>query len=86
MFWKDTNCDAIEFVKTKYNIDNVYSLDVLVDDLPEAFSEVKWDYVVLPETIEDVDNPVIFINQVKVKFQNICDYYDSHNNKCIQNF
>lgn len=86
MFWEDTNCDATEFVKTKYNIDNVYSLDVLVDDLPEAFSEVKRDYVVLPETIEDVDNPGIFLNQVKVKFQSICDYYDSQNNKCIQNF
>ncbi|MEN3042006.1 MAG: class I SAM-dependent methyltransferase [Fervidobacterium sp.] len=73
-FGIDINCNAVEFVKTKYNMSDVYCLDVLVDDLPEAFFQIKWDYVLLPEIIEHVDNPVIFLSQIKVKFQNICDY------------
>lgn len=63
----DINREAIEYVKNKLNISDVYCLDVLKDDID--LGNETWDYVILGEMIEHVDNPVDFLKIIRQKFQ-----------------
>jgi len=63
----DNDREAVAYVSEKLNIKNVYCVDILKDDI-DLGSDV-WDYVILGEVIEHVDNPVEFLQTVRFKFQ-----------------
>ncbi|ACJ75793.1 conserved hypothetical protein [Thermosipho africanus TCF52B] len=69
----DINKEAIEFIQKKIGIKDLYCLDVEKDDLPLEILSEKWDYILIPEVIEHVDNPVNFLKNIKNKFSNISD-------------
>lgn len=63
----DINQEAVEYVVNKLNIKDVFCLDILKDDID--LNNEMWDYVILGELIEHVDNPVDFLQTIKQKFQ-----------------
>ena len=63
----DINQEAVEYVVNKLNIKDVYCLDILKDDID--LGNEMWDYVILGELIEHVDNPVDFLQIIRQKFQ-----------------
>lgn len=64
----DINQEAISYIQEKLNIKNVHYANILQDEviLPEG---VKWDYIILGELIEHVNNPVDFLSKIKEKFE-----------------
>ena len=63
----DINQKAVDYVTNKLNIKDVYCLDVLNDNID--LGKEMWDYVILGELIEHVDNPVDFLQTIRQKFQ-----------------
>jgi len=56
----DINEPGIKFLSGEMNLPDVYCGDILTDDIP-GVNDREWDYVVLGEILEHVDNPVQFM-------------------------
>jgi len=69
----DINRTGIEFLMEKGYRD-VYYLDIINDDIPDYIKDQHWDYMILGEILEHVDNPVFFLSALKAKYANIVDY------------
>ena len=65
----DNNKRAVEFLQEKLKIPDVYYLDILNDNIPTNWPVNNFDYLVLGEIIEHVDNPVLFLQVLHQKFQ-----------------
>ena len=63
----DVNHNAIEYLKN-LGIDNVFELNIISDSLPKYIKNERWDYLILGEIIEHLDNPVQFLTQINRKF------------------
>ena len=64
----DVDEKAIEYFKKNYSFQDIYLHDVINDvPLPEIIAE-KWDYMILGEILEHVDNPVNFLNELLNKY------------------
>lgn len=63
----DINGETVEYVKSTFNIANLYTLDVIKDEVPVELQQ-QFDYMILGEVLEHVDNPVLFLNSLKVKY------------------
>lgn len=63
----DINKEAVDFIKNKIGIEDVYALDVCKDEIV-LDDKIEWDYVILGELIEHVPNPVDFLQKIKSVF------------------
>ncbi len=68
----DINKEGIEHLG-KLGIRDLYCLDIIKDAIPGALKSQKFDYLVLGEMIEHVDNPVEFLAAVRTKFSGFVD-------------
>jgi hypothetical protein len=65
----DINKEAVQFIKDKLHIGQVYAYD-LADSPPlDVLTAQKWDIMVLGEIIEHIDNPVAFLSKLREKYQ-----------------
>lgn len=64
----DNNEKAIDYLVSQLKIPDVFYLDIERDDIPENISQQKFDYLVMGEIIEHVDNPVSFLKSIHEKF------------------
>ncbi|WP_063656179.1 methyltransferase domain-containing protein [Aliivibrio fischeri] len=69
----DYNPEGIDIMKNKLNMENVYLFDLFSDTLDEAVSKEKFDYILLGEILEHVNDPVSFLKEIKIKFKGVCD-------------
>jgi len=67
----DINCEAVDFVKNNFRIDNIFCVDILNEDLPTQIKNEKIDLIVIPEVLEHIDNPVAFLMNLKSKLSSI---------------
>jgi len=66
----DINANAINYIKKKLNYENVLCDDI-TQEIPEILTD-NWDYIVLGEILEHINNPVTFLKQINDKYnQNI---------------
>jgi len=64
----DINEQAIEYLRTNYKQENVFAGNIL--DMPlDIIRNEKWDYIVLGEIIEHVDNPVQFLSDLHTRLK-----------------
>lgn len=68
----DINEEATRFVREELNLEDVVSADLLNDEIPCVFEE-KWDYLVLGEMLEHVDNPVAFLSRIHDRFADVAE-------------
>ncbi len=68
----DINQEGIDYMKNN-GFNNIYLLNIVEDPVPDAISSRKWDYMLLGELLEHVDNPVEFLKNIKVKYENYVD-------------
>jgi glycosyltransferase involved in cell wall biosynthesis len=67
----DINCEAVDFVKNNFRINNIFCADILNEDLPPQIKKEKIDLVVIPEVLEHTDNAVAFLMNLKSKLFSI---------------
>jgi hypothetical protein len=63
----DIDNESIEFIKNDLGYNNVFHGDILTDVF-DNITERNWDYVVLGEIVEHLDNPVNFLTAFKTKY------------------
>jgi hypothetical protein len=63
----DINREGIDYMKNNLGYDDVVCANLITDDIQEIYAE-KWDYLVLGEILEHVDNPVQFLSSIKEKY------------------
>jgi hypothetical protein len=68
----DINEEGVEFVKNNLGFQNVLALDILNNQLPGEYQHADWDYIILPDVIEHLGNPVEFLCHLKERFSTIC--------------
>lgn len=70
----DINAEAIHYLKEKHQIPNLYCINIETAENAESiFGNENWDYLVLGEIIEHVNNPVAFLKNLHDKFKNNTD-------------
>ncbi len=65
----DINHESIEYLQNKYNIPNLITFDIVSDPLPKEIENLKFDYLLIPDVIEHIGNPVIFLATIKDKLK-----------------
>ena len=68
----DINKEGVEYLKKKYSFKNVICADILNDQI-EQVMDAHWDYMVMGEVLEHVDNPCYFLSQIKRKYLGVID-------------
>ncbi len=68
----DINKEGVEYLQTKLNIKNVLHADIIKDEIPELKNKT-WDYMILGEIVEHVDNPVYFLNTIREKYKDVVE-------------
>jgi hypothetical protein len=63
----DINKEAVQYIREQVGLNNVFLPGQEVDDIIFD-SETKWDYIILGELIEHVDNPVQFLKEISEKY------------------
>lgn len=66
-FGIDINREAVEFIKKEYGYDNTVCANILTDDVLNKKQGV-WDYIILGEILEHIENPVHFIETIRKKY------------------
>lgn len=64
----DINKDGIDFVKQKFSYNNIIYGDVTETETLKEISNEYWDYMVLGEVLEHIDNPVDFLSKIKENY------------------
>nr|WP_321255267.1 methyltransferase domain-containing protein [uncultured Pseudodesulfovibrio sp.] len=60
----DINKEGIEFLSKEMKLPHVYCGNILTDEIP-GVNDVQWEYVILGELLEHVDNPVQFLETLR---------------------
>lgn len=63
----DIDQEAINRIQSKYHINNLICADIL-DDSVAVFQEDSWDYIILGEILEHIDDPVSFLKKIRLNF------------------
>ncbi|WP_425883690.1 class I SAM-dependent methyltransferase [Parabacteroides sp. ASD2025] len=64
----DINLEAVDYVKSNYNYPNVICADISATDILKSKSGV-WDFILLGEILEHIDNPVSFIKGIRMDYE-----------------
>jgi hypothetical protein len=65
----DINQEGIESIKKLGYTDSIYC-DIAGKEISETITSEKWDYIVLGEILEHVDNPVLFMKSIRENYGN----------------
>lgn len=63
----DINCPGINYLQNELGYEDVICANFLNDEIP-TISEQKWDYMILGEILEHIDNPVILLTTIAQKY------------------
>ncbi len=72
-FGIDINKAGINYLKNILNIENMFCLDIEKDQIPLEIKARHFDYLLLPDVIEHIGNPVNFLRNIHIKFKNNID-------------
>ncbi len=64
----DNNKSGIIEVSKRYNVSNILYANILEDFIPEVSSSGKWDYMIMGEILEHIDDPVAFLRTIREKY------------------
>lgn len=64
----DNNAESISYIQNELKMLNVYCSDIESDEI-NYIKETDWDYLILGEIIEHVDNPVKFLERIHELFK-----------------
>lgn len=70
-FGVDINKEGIDYIQKKYNYPNLYAIDIISDNLPDEIKNERIDYLLIPDVIEHIGNPVTFLQAIREKLTNV---------------
>jgi hypothetical protein len=68
----DINQDGIDLCKN-LGFGDLYNFNVFTDEVPTELKNKKYDYLVIPDVIEHIGNPVLFLSMLKLKLGDIVE-------------
>lgn len=68
----DINVEGCKYVR-QLGFEDIYCFDVIKDPIPQELSQETFDYLILGEMIEHVDNPVDFLIALRKKFAGLAE-------------
>lgn len=68
----DFNKEGIDIMQDTFNYSDVFCFDLFNPQIPAALENQKFDYIVMGEILEHVDDPVDFLKRMKSVFSNLC--------------
>ena len=68
----DINKDAVDHLKERYGIPDLYCSDVLTDE-PSYLGDDQWDFVLLADVLEHIPNVSFFLKTLRKKLAGTCD-------------
>ena len=69
----DINKEGVDYLKEKYAYENIYAFDLRKDEIPKELLSIQFDYILLPDVIEHIGNPVEFVELIRTKFKDNVD-------------
>ena len=64
----DIDREAVEVLTSKLKIKDLYQHDVINDPPLPRITATKWDYFIIGEVLEHIDNPVLFLSEIRKKY------------------
>jgi hypothetical protein len=64
----DINEEGLYYLKDKLAYKDVLQMDIITDEIPSQIQKHHWDYMIMGEILEHVDNPVLFLSELRKKF------------------
>ena len=64
----DIDQDAVKYVRDKYNFTDLFCADIITDEILPVIKGNMWDYMILGEILEHVDNPIYFLQKIREKY------------------
>ena len=69
----DIDKEGVEYIQNKYKYNNLYVADIVSNNFPKELLEEKFDYMLIPDVIEHIGNPVKFLMSIRERFKNNVD-------------
>lgn len=69
----DINVESVRYVKDNLGYNDILIYDIESSTICEDIINESWDYMVIGEILEHVDNPVSFLNNIKEKYSKYID-------------
>jgi hypothetical protein len=67
----DIDKELVDYVRNEIGIKEVLQCDIVNDDVPNELKGYKWDYMIIGEVLEHIDNPVLFVRSIREKYAGI---------------
>ncbi len=64
----DIDAEAVNYVKDNFGFDNLYTHDITGVEKLNIITKHQWDYLIIGEVLEHIDNPVLFLSQIKENY------------------
>ncbi|MDF1573643.1 MAG: hypothetical protein P1P86_00425 [Bacteroidales bacterium] len=68
----DINAEGINYMK-KIGFEDCLAHDMIADKASPVILDQKWDFLILGELMEHIDNPVQFLSQISLKYGHVID-------------
>jgi hypothetical protein len=67
----DIDKELVDYVRDEIGIEEVLQCDIVNDAIPNELKGLKWDYMIIGEVLEHIDNPVMFVRAIREKYKGI---------------
>ena len=64
----DIDQEAVEYVRDTFKVQDIYTHDITSAEKLERISGSNWDFLIIGEVLEHIDNPVHFLNRIKQNY------------------
>jgi hypothetical protein len=68
----DINTEGLNFLRNDLGYNDVYEMDIINDAMISQIKKAKWDYLILGEILEHVDDPTLFLSKLRENFKGHC--------------
>ena len=69
----DISREGIDYIQKELGYQDVIQCDILADEIPPQVKECHWDFIIMGEIVEHIDNPVEFLQQSKLRYAQFID-------------
>lgn len=69
----DISQEGIDYIQKELGYNDVIQCDILTDEIPAQVKAEHWDFIIMGEIVEHIDNPVEFLQRTKLRYAGFID-------------